>query len=300
MTNYLYRGTSLSQANEEEFADQRIDGDTSTLYKGRLDMHNPHATVPRETPVQDIDWYRPDGVDPEDAYLTDQQGVTGGVTGTIGTAIQFTDGIPIVLYLRESALNGTGVGVRYNYDFFDAHPGALAWVYGRSVSGEVHAEDEGLIGLTTQTAGGPAVWEWGRVNLNQEAAVYEDEREVLVFEDSIDIAGACAAVAITLEGRRTAKQALATFEGYHASPFADASDGNVNRMRDSDVLPALHSAFHGESAMQIDNLVTINLSKSIMGRLHQIPEGAFEWAYTDTSGFVGYDEVAPFLLGGDR
>lgn len=294
MARYYYRGTSLSSAVEEELGDGRIDGFEANIYRGELDMHDPQATVTRGTPVEDIQWFTPEGEDR--GYLTETQGVTGGLTNLLGAAIGFASGVPLVLYLRRSALNGTAATVRYGLDWFDGHEGALAWVYGRAVDGEIRTPTEGLMGLTTMTESGPEVWEWGHRQLDATAMTYDDEHEAVVFADHIDIADACESVAITLEGRRSPAQALATFDGYHAGYGADR-ETDISRWSDEELLATLHREVRAAVPQPINDLWTLNLSTHVMESVRAVPEEAFDFAYSDGQFLRDYDAVPDYLLG---
>lgn len=296
MVRYLYRGTSLSKANEEEFYDGRIDGFTANIYRGRLDTESPNATQPRGVSLQSLPWWT-DGGRVEDPILREEQGVTGGLTNVIGTAIGFSTGVPLVIYLKESSLNGTGHRVRYGYDWFDANPGALAWVYGESVDGEVRTEREGLIGLTTMGEGGPKVWVWGDRDLDSSTKTYEDEREVLVMEDHIDITGAIESVVVMLEGRRTPTQALAAFDGYHAG-FGDADETDTSRWAEERVFSTLHDEVQREAAMALNDLWILDLRTQMMGSFREIPPDTVDAAYDGETVYDGPDAIPGYLLGG--
>ena len=293
MPDYYYRGTSLSSAITGELGSGRIDGYTANIYRGDLDTVTPQATVARETPVDQLPWWTPKGEDRP--YLTETQGITGGLTQLIGTAVGFSTGVPVVLYLRESGLNGTPTPVRYGYDYFDSIEGAAQWVYGESVTGEVRTVEDGLIGLTTTTADGPVIWEWGQRDLNESLRVYEDEREALVLADHIDIAPACAAVAIVLEGRRTPAQALATFDGYHAGFGSDGTD--ISRWSETEQLEQLHEEVQSAVPATIPDLWTINLTSTIPGRVNDLQFRAFDYAYQPGRGRLNHGETPDHLLG---
>lgn len=295
MTSYLYRGTSLSAANEEEFGDGRIHGFEANIYRGEFQPEGLHSTIARGTPLDDLPWRRPD---PDmTPYLEEDQGVTGGLTNVIGTAIGFSTGIPLVLYLRESSLNGGGRPIRYGYEWFNATPGALAWVYGTSVSGEIRGVNEGLLGLTTMTESGPQVWEWGKRDLDGAGMAYEDEREVLVMDDDIRVAGSMESVALMLEGRRTPTQALATFDGYHAGFGDDGVD--TSRWPARQVLETVYDEMHAKAEVSLPDLWIVNLSTSIMGSMPRIPEEAFDFAYNGRAVIEDYDAVPDHILGRD-
>ena len=212
MTETLYRGTTLTSALLNELGTGSISGSRFEIYKGRIAAENPGKAAAKGVSVDDIDWWTPEGFD-GDPYLTETVDIVGGLSDSIGTAIGFARGVPIVFYLDRSKLSRTPTPVQYRLDWFDRTPGALAWV--SEEDGEVRGEDAGLFGLTTNTENGPQVWEWGDT-LASTATTYQDESEQLAFTRELDVSGAIMAAAVMLEGRRTVKQALATFDGYHA------------------------------------------------------------------------------------
>lgn len=294
MADYLYRGTSLSDANREEFAYGRIDGFTADIYRGKIAEEGLNKTVTKGTPLDELPWWTPEPGD--QPYMAQEQGVTGGLSNIIGTGIDFAHGgVPIVLYLNERALNGTGQRVRYQYDFFDSVPGTLAWVYGSNIKGEIHDMDAGLVGLVSQGEDGPVVWAWGQDEIQQWSYQYESEHEVVVLDSSIDISDAVEAVAIILEGRNTPAQALGTFDGFHAGFGSDAVD--VSRWSTEQQLEVLHKEVRREAATNLDNLLTINLTTNVVEKVSTIPKQGFDYAYSESWGFLDYEDLDPALLG---
>lgn len=294
MTEYYYRGVSLADANKDEFNDGRIEGYVYDIYKGRLDMDNPQSTVARGTKVEDIQWWMPEGHE-GDVFLTEERGVTGGLTDVIGTAISFTGPpVPIVMYLRKDGLNGKASPVQYRYDWFDNFPGGLAWVYGETIDGEVRAMEEGLMALAVDAEGGPEVWVWGHDDLHGEGMVYTDEREVLVADDHIDIASALETVVVMLDGRWNVNNVLSVFDGYH-SGYGEGRD--VREMPTAEALDALHGEVRGASNMPLPDLWTINLGTQIKGKVREVPPDALEYAYDGSSMYTDASEVPGYLLG---
>lgn len=296
MSGYLYRGTSLSSANSEEFGTGRIEGTTATIYKGRLDAENPHSTVARGTPLEEVPWWRPEPDYEGRLWLEEQQGVTGGLTDAIGAAISFASGIPIVLYFSTDGLNGRDAPVQYTRDWFDGFPGALSWVYGQSVSGEIHAQEEGLIGLTTETEDGPQVWVWGDRDIESAARQYQDEREALVFADHIEVERALEAVGIWLEGRLGPKNVLAEFDGYHTGYGGD-DEVDISEWPDARVVRHLHEEVRAAAAMDLPPLATVDLNTTVMENVYEVTGEQVDVAYTEESGPVAAHELRPFLLG---
>ncbi len=294
MPNYLYRGTTLNAANEAEFANQRIEGFTAEIYRGIVPDEQVHKTVPKGTPVDELPWEDPSG-NPGEPLAT-EQGVTGGLSDVIGTGIGFASGaVPLVFYLHERSLNGTGTRVRYTYDFFSSMPGALAWVYGGIAKGEIHTESEGLLGITSHDEGTPVVWEWGHDDIRRKTMQYEEENEVLVFEDHIDISGAVESTAIVLEGRRDPAAALGAFDGYHAG-FGDEGE-SVARWSDEEIATALHREVRESAEAPLSDLWTLNLNSSMQEKLNVIPRDDFEWAFDGDRIIEDYDAVPQHLMG---
>lgn len=287
----LYRGVSLTKALSVELATGIVSGHTVSLYKGRLDTPNPNAHVSRGTPVEELAWWKPEGMEDEDGYFTETQGVTGGFTHTVGAAIGFG---PIVMYFDRL---GSGGRINYNYRYFDATPGALAWVYGDNIEGEVRDQEHGLIGLTSMGDSGPVVWRWGEDELRRDAMQYQDEREALVWDDEVDISRTLSTVAIVLEGRRTPTQMLANFDGYHAG-YADEGE-NTARWSTEKTLATLHDEFRSRAGVDIPELWTINLNSTLMEKFARVPESAFDFAYDGEAIYDEYDAVPTRLLGGD-
>lgn len=296
MTGYVYRGVALSEANEQEFGEGKILGHETNIYRGRLDTDNPQATVVRGTPLEELPWWD-DGGRVEDPILEEEQGVTGGLASNIGTAIGFSGGIPLVLYLKEGGLNGTASKVRYDLNWFDGAEGALSWVYGKSVNGEIRTEDEGLIGLTTMAESGPQVWVWGEDELSTSAMTYEDEREALVFDDHIDIEPALDTVATFLEDQRGPKQALDAFEGYTAVPSVydgeDITEWSQRKATETFYREVKQAADH-----PLDDYWVVVLNATVHSASREVEGEYLEYAYDGDRFVEDAADLPPHLLGG--
>lgn len=291
----IYRGLTLDEANESEFPDRVIRGAEYDIYYGRLEGQKPDATIARLTPVEELSWWD-DGGRVDDPILRKTQGITGGMTHTIGTAIGFSGDIPIVLCLDESALNGSAMPVDYRRSWFDSVEGALAWVQGGQISGEVRTEDEGLIGLTTDTEFGPAVWEWGRDRVRATSMQYYGEHESIVRSSSVDIEGALMDVVTYLESQRSPKQVLSLFEKYTASPrYEDGID--ISEWSDEEIMRALYQSIRDRANDPLENYWLVVLDSVIMDDVWQIPRDTFVRAYDGSSFYTDPDDIPPHLLG---
>jgi len=284
----LFRGLALSTALSNELSTGAVNGQTVSLYKGRLDHPSAEATITRGEPLEQVPWWVPEGMEDEPGHLTETVGMTGGFTPTIGSALAFG---PVILFLDGVS----GSRVRYSYRYFNNTPGALAWVYGDNIEGEIRAEDEGLVGLTSMGSGGPVVWRWGRDDLERDAMTYEDEDEVLVPTAKVDIGRSLETVMLVLEARRTPASMLATFEEYSAG-FGSGED--VSRWSTGEVLGTLHEEIERRSAVDIPEMWTLNLSTTCLEKMGRIQPDGFDYAY---DGEIIYDEhsaVPDRLLGG--
>jgi hypothetical protein len=298
MSRWLYRGTSLNDAREKELATGKKDGYTFSIHRGRLDMHDPQATVPAGTPLEEIEWWRPEGEDR--GYLTDQQGVTGGFTSTLGSAVGFASGdVPLVFYFQSGGFNGTDMPVRYKYDFFDSFPGVAAWVEGvgrGTATGEVHAEEEGLMALTVGDEEGHPQLDryWGHEDMRGLARRHEGESEVVVMDSEADVERAVQTVAIFLEGLHEPGRALASFDGYSAG-YDEGED--VGRMGDEELLSNLHTEVRAASNIDIPDLWTVSVDTRVMDDVPNVAPGQVDIAYDGATVYEDGDAIPQHLLG---
>lgn len=298
MSRY-YRGTSLRDAREKELQDGMKDGFTFNIHKGRLDMHDPQSTVAAGTPLEEIQWWTPEGEDR--GYLTEQQGVTGGFTHTFGSAVGFAAGdVPLVFYFTPGGFNGTDRTIRYTYDFFDSTPGALAWVEGvgkGSATGEIHAMDEGLMGLTIEGAPGHYQLDrhWGHEDMRSLARRHEGETEVVMMESEADVQAAMDTVAVFLEGLHEPGRALAAFDGY-SSGFGDPGE-DVSRMGDEELLSNLHAEVRAASNIPLPDLWTVSVDTRVMDDVPNVAPRDVDIAYDGTTVYEDGEDIPQYLLG---
>jgi hypothetical protein len=294
VSDYYYRGTSLSAANAEEFANGRIEGTETTVYAGELLDDWRQYGVTAGHSLEDVPWWSPEGEDRQ--YLQSDVGVTGGLTTSIGTAIGFSNGIPTVLYVNERKLNGRDSPVRYGKDYFDSMKGALGWVTGASVSGEIHDRTDGVVGLTTETEEGTVVKYWGTREMANRARQHQDEFEALVFEDHIDIVDAMDSVGLWMEGAVGPRNVLNSFDGY--STYSEGGDDvDFSEWLLSDILDALYREYRRRAATDIEDLWLFNLDTTLMGSYTEVPVGDVAWAYDGSVLYQDMDRVPDYLLG---
>lgn len=297
MARYIYRGTSLSAAAEQELGEGYIEGFEYDVYTGILDKNDVDSTEPRGTLVEDLPWADPEGNPGEPLRQT--QGVTGGMSNRLGTAIGFSGGVPIVLYLAEGRLNGQTVQVRYNYGWFETYEGALPWVEGSPVTGEIRDQEAGLVGIFTDNDGERRVWKWGTDELQQSVWAYDDEREYLVFTDRVDISPALTGVVVWLEGGRTVTQALSALSGYHGGfggfDAGDATD--VSSWSDEKKYRTLHEEVQKRSNHRIGNLYTVLHGQHVMNSVSTIPSDGFVEAYDGDRIIEDQSELPRWVFG---
>lgn len=295
MGDYYYRGTSLTAASEQELATGEVSGFTTTLYKGEFRSQYPDAAVARETPVRDLPWWTPEGHEGT-GYITETQPVTGGLTNTLGTAVGFARGIPLVFYIDQSAVRGGPV--QYRKDYFDAQPGALAWVYGDNISGEVRSPQGDLYGLVSETSTGPVVWRWGVDQLRTDARQYQDEREVIALTDAISLPRTASAVALVFEGPRTPQTVLANLDGYHAG-WGDEDEVDVTRWSDEEVLAELHAIVRNSGEYVPPRIYSVGLGVRLMEKFANIPLDGVSFTYDGQELVDGPDGVPEWVFGPD-
>jgi hypothetical protein len=293
VSNYVYRGSSFKKLQGQEFSTGEIEGHTASIFRGRLDTETPHATVPRGTPVEDLPWWVPEGIE-DKGYVVEEKGVTGGLTRTLGTAINFG---PVVLFLNQRDMRHTPVQVSYNYGFFDGYEGALSWVKGGNVGGEIHTEEEGLIGLVTETETGWTVTDWGKNQMEVLSMRHTDERELLAAQDSISVDRSLESVGMYLQSRRSVTRMLADQPGYHSG--TRRGDGiDASAMDESEAARRLHELIQGRANRHLPDFWLVVLNSKMMEHFHEVPEGTFEYATDGTSIVADRARVPGHLLNG--
>lgn len=297
--DYYYRGTSLTDAADRELGTGRLDGATFTMYKGEIREPDRSKTIPRGTPVADLPWWTPEGHPEDDAgHRTETVAVTGGLTHTLGTAIGFATGLPLVFYYDRSAL-GRSMAVSYDEAFFEDVPGALAWVTGAGTTGEIRSFQGDLYGLTrapSEPSVDAAVDEWFGTGLRTRARRHRDEREVLVRESSIDVAQACEAIAIVTEGGIDPQTVLAQQDGYHAG-FGDADATDIARWSDEEILAELAQMVRDAAQGKSPTVYGIGLDTRMMEKFPGVPDDDIAWVYDGDRVSDDPNAVPGFLLG---
>lgn len=201
MYDRIYRGTSLSQAEQEEFATGGVSGKTINTFQAFMDPENVEEDwagnyleeVPFETDLKER-----------------ERGVVGGMSNRLGAADSFANGVPIVFHLDSSRLS-RAQEIRYDYTYFDSVEGAMAWVDG-TATGELRVNGS-LVGLLVTNDGDTTIKYWGGDDLRYRANMYNEEMELIAFTDHLDVAKAV--LAVTSYVRRPGSL-LAQFDGYSA------------------------------------------------------------------------------------
>jgi hypothetical protein len=276
MSNYMYRGGSLSGFNDSEFVTGEIKGREFTIYKGEI--RDPPAEVPKGTPVDQLPWWSPEGFEDE-PYFTETAGVTGGVTYNIGTAINFGSGLPMVLFLNES--NFSCSRVSYGYDFADSVPGAAAWVLGDFTEGEVRTPEHGLLGIVESGESGPQIGDWGKRAITTGLQGFVEERECLVHSSSINV-----------------DRSLDHVVSY-VTPSAIPRYVRGTSVNDSprDVVPELWGSIVADAVRDIaDEFWVAALNTTLLEQVREIAPRAIDFAY-DGERVYDSGEVPEFILG---
>jgi hypothetical protein len=292
--SYLYRGVTLEQALVNEFGKGEISGVESMVYSGRLTEDSDSIHAARGTPLEELPWWVPEGSE-DKGYHGEATSVTGGVTDRIGTAYNFSGGIPLVLFLDERSISAAQI--RYDIRSFDGMEGVFPWVYGESVNGEIRDMEEGLVGLTTMTETGPAVWRWGRETLKRDAMQYEDERELIALSDGIPVEGPLEDVVIPAQGRQGPNRLLADFDGYY-SGYRDQDATDVSQFSTEEAAARLRDEVAATLPDWAPDVWVVGLEKSMLEHFWEIHEETFGWAY-DGERMYDYSTVPDRFVGTD-
>jgi len=295
MSRYYYRGSSWSDSKDAELGVGKVLGDTYTIYAGVFDDNVLYKPVAPGRGVEELPWFTPEGFDGT-PYIERRRGVTGGLTESVGTAMGFASGIQLVFYINQSSLNGRSARVQYKREWMTEFEGALAHIVGEEVSGEIHDQDTGVVGLTREDAYGPVVQHWGPDSLDGMAMAVEEEREVIVQAPSIDLTPCCDAIAIVQMGRVTPQKQLLTLDGAGINTLPESAYP-VNELNTEEAQDLLHQEIRERAAIDPQGLISLNLSTTDVSTVGVIPESAFEYAYTQQDGFLDYDEAPGYLLG---
>jgi hypothetical protein len=195
-SRYLYRGTNLGEANEEELADGRVA--PSTVPIQYMDL------PPTETALT---YHNQSLLNHQDLLSgTDTVSVTGGFTPSLSAALKFTKRVNppgIALILDRARIPEEMVPIEYSPSWFDDNPGVLA--HTMSVEeGEVR-EDGRLVGLLLNADTKMTLTNARGRGLEYQATkrVNADEKEAVAFADGVDISDAIEHVVVyrTFRGR---------------------------------------------------------------------------------------------------
>lgn len=280
---HLYRGASLSQFNQQEFATGEIAGGTYTVYRGTQPREGGMPSVQPGTPIEDVPSWSPEGEDRK--WMVDKVGVTGGLTGNIGTAVTFGGGVPMLLYLDESRTSASRL--QYTRRDFNTMPGALPHV--TEDDGEIRYFDdnheEQLVGLLREEPSGMEVHRFGIDAMERESQQYNREGEWVHRSESLDISRA-------LDGTATFIQRRQLGSMLDALGFEEAD------MSEAEMMRVAHSAVISDAQMDITPYWLVLLDSQM---LEQFPVFEEEWidrAY-DGDRVRSADEVPAWVRGGE-
>jgi hypothetical protein len=289
-SRYLYRGTNLEEANEEEFADGRVS--------------------PSTVPIQSIDFpetetalnYHNQALVNHQDLLTgsDTVSVTGGFTPSVSSALKFgrrTSPPGIVLVLDRTRIPEEVVPIEYDVSWFNDNPGVLA--HTMSVEeGEVR-EDGRLVALllnadTKLTLNNPR----GR-GLEYQATkpTNVDEKEAVAFADGVDISNAIEHVvvyrAVRDGSRYTMRSSLTTLGTYSMRGGMlrnlVTSENVANSSEDNAVVKLLYDEVADRMEYPTDALMVVGVRRfdEIVRDMVGVRRRNFVLSYDGTS--VNYD-----------
>jgi hypothetical protein len=292
----VYRGGDLVKAARQELKDGRLRSSPVEVYSGLLEMSDVSQTIPRTTALGDLPWS--DRAGGETPYTTDRYPVVGGISSSITTAIGFSRGVPVLVYLDKASLPDTVTEVTYDLRYFNSVPGSLGWVVGDLIDGEIRDVERGLVGLSLNTENGPAVWEWGPGDLRYNASLYGEEQELIALTESLDISRAIKGIALVLEGRRTARGVLDSQRGIFYGN-SQAGPSHTARMSLDTALDTLYSGMERLVNIATPEMWIVSLTRGgIQKGRESLPTGAFEYAYNGSRRYDDVADIPQYLLGG--
>lgn len=182
MTDYLYRGIERGEPAEVTLGEQRIVGEEFLMVSGSVE--DPHKTVPKRTDVGRIGWTT--GIENTTAAAV------GGVTDHFPATKRFRGSGGLVVVIDRAALSTRFEPIEYDYDWFDARPGALAWVL-TTIDAEIRLDGRGLWGLADLTPSGTYVvehWTPDDLPATTPHSAFVKEQEWVAQTDEVDLSGA--------------------------------------------------------------------------------------------------------------
>lgn len=298
-SRYLYRGTTLSTANQSEFRQNAIDGRVIDVWQGEL----------TDEEMESVDFAQGMWREPFDDFERYDIPVTGGLTDTLGTAVHFsttdlgsaTAPMPVVIYLDTSKIQSEIHKVRYDPEWFDQHPGVLAWVDTLS-SGEVFVNGrlEGLVDLNMDER--PVLQHWPRKQVEARATspTYSDENEVVAIAGEIDLDGAAEATAQVFfdspASTTSPESALRYQPGYTTGFSMDEED--ISGWSDRERCAELHDIWLSRSQYAPDQFYTILLDdRSLTSGDERVEREDFIFAYDGQTFHEDPSAIPSFLLG---
>jgi hypothetical protein len=295
---YIYRGTNLAEANEEEFADGRV--------------------APSTVPIQSIDFpptetalnYHNQSLLNHGDLLTGSEtvSVTGGFTPSLSAALKFTKRVNppgVLLILDRTRIPEQLVPIEYDLSWFNDNPGALA--HTMSVEeGEVR-EDGRLVALllnadTKKTLNNPR----GR-GLEYQATkrVNADEKEAVAFADGVSISNAIEQVVVyravrsgELYTMRNTLEKLGPYSNRKMGLYStDTGDQVANTSDDNTVAGLLYDEIAERMMYPSDALMIVGVRglNEIVKERTGVTEQNFVLSYDGTSVNRDYRQNHPAL-----
>lgn len=242
MHGRLYRGTSLTKAKQEEFADGTVHGEAFDVVSGFMDPDDIDRDYSGQY-VSELPWE----VGPE----FDTVHVVGGISERLGAAYNFATGaVPVVFHLDAAEIADLA-RVGYSYQWFDSFEGGMPWYDGQR-TGELRINGD-LQGLLARNPDDDtqAIAYYGD-DLVSRAQDYSDELEMLTHGERVDI-GDAIDMAVTYVRRPIA--AVSAIEGYSrvASRLAeDRGDTIVGDWSDERALEVLYDELRSTAPSWMD------------------------------------------------
>lgn len=282
----LYRGRRLPELNQDEFQDNTIDGNTYRIVRVRMTTDQ----------IDQMETGFTLDALPGILQGVDTVHVTGGLSENVGTAVHFSGGadvtnlqLPLILALDPDRIVGDVVRVDYTYDWFNAHPGALAHV-DTTAKGEIRVNGD-LWGLLREGNRAVFVSLWGQDQVMERAEFmqFSEEEERIAFAREIPLDASFLGSASVYD----AKPASSFSPTQVASSVLDERALQADQ---EDLVPRLHQAVLNQSRMDVTPYWTLLVDPFPRKRDDGIPRSAVEGAY-DGEQFRSPDAVPRVLLG---
>lgn len=294
----IYRGSSLPRLNRDEFVQNAIDGKAIDVWDATADMKELEDAGPSLTAIHDLPWK---SIERSDVP------VTGGLTDRLGVAAFFgqeSGQLPTTLYLDTNRVEGDVFEVMYGYNWFNQHPGVLAWI-DTLTHGELYVNGN-LLGLVDfNNEGVPFIQHWGkdRMIARAQSPTYITEREIVAITQEIDLDQALLGVGsfyTDLPGTSVEpKHVLNEQDGYDLRPRLGSDDEDISVMTQEEVIEVLHDLWTDQSKLVPDVYWSIVLGQNVRDTkaLSEITDEELKFAYDGTNFVDKARQLPEFLTG---